>query len=60
MFKTLAERYKVLLAGSCKNSCKHHHHVSKHWEGDEDEDDKDNPIIPEDELILLASEMEEV
>ena len=61
-FKTLAERYKALLAGSRKNSRKHHHHVSKHWDGDGDEgeDNDDNPIIPKDELILLVSVMEEV
>ena len=56
--KTLAERYKALLAGSRKNSRKRHHHVSKHSDADEDNDD--NPIIPEDELILLVSAMEEV
>ena len=60
-FKTLAERYKALLAGSCKkNSRKHRRHVGEHSDGDDDKDDDDNTIIPEDELILLASAMEEV
>ena len=60
-FKTLAERYKALLAGSRKkNSRKRHRHVGEHSDGDDDEDDDDNTIIPEDELILLASAMEEV
>jgi hypothetical protein len=48
------------LAGSRKNSHKHHRHVSEHSDGDDDKDNDDHPIIPEDELILLASEMEEV
>jgi hypothetical protein len=60
-FKTLAERYKALLAGSRKkNSRKRRRHVGEHSDGDDDEDDDDNTIIPEDELILLASAMEEV
>jgi len=59
-FKTLAERYKALLAGSRKNRRKRHHHVCEHSDRDDDEDDDDNTIIPEDELILLASAMEEV
>jgi hypothetical protein len=58
--KTLAERYKALLAGSRKNSRKRRRHGSEHSDADADEDDDDNPIIPEDELILLASTMEEV
>jgi hypothetical protein len=59
-FKTLAERYKALLAGSRKNSRKRHRHGSELGHGGEDEDDDDNPIIPEDELILLASIIEGV
>jgi hypothetical protein len=59
-FKTLAERYKTLLAGSSKNTRKRHHHVSEHSDGDDDEGNDDNPIFPEDELILLAAEMEQV
>ena len=58
-FKTLAERYKALLAGSRKNSRKRRH-VCEDSDRDDDEDDDDNTIIPEDELILLASTMEEV
>ena len=34
--------------------------MSEHSDGDDDEDNDDHPIIPKDELILLASEMEEV
>ena len=59
-FKTLAERYKAMLVGSHKNSCKRHRHVCEHSDRDDDEDDDDYTIIPEDELILLASAMEEV
>jgi hypothetical protein len=60
-FKTLAERYKALLAGSRKkNSRKRHRHVCEHSDRDDDKDDDDNTIIPEDELILLASTMEQV
>jgi hypothetical protein len=59
-FKTLAERYKALLAGSRKNSRKRRRHDSELGHGGEDEDDDDNPIIPEDELILLASIIEGV
>ena len=59
-FKTLAERYKAMLVGSRKNSRKHHRHVCEHSDRDDDEDDDDYTIIPEDELILLASTMEQV
>ena len=59
-FKTLAERYKALLAGSRKNSRKRRRHGSELGHGGEDEDDDDNPIIPEDELVLLASIIEGV
>ena len=59
-FKTLAERYKAMLVGSRKNSRKRHRHVCEHSARDDDEDDDDYTIIPEDELILLASTMEQV
>ena len=59
-FKTLAERYKAMLVGSRKNSHKRHRHVCEHSDRDDDEDDDDYTIIPEDELILLASTMEQV
>ena len=59
-FKTLAERYKAMLVGSRKNSRKRRRHVCEHSDRDDDEDDDDYTIIPEDELILLASTMEQV
>jgi hypothetical protein len=42
------------------NSHKRHRHVCEHSDRDDDKDDDDNTIIPEDELILLASTMEQV
>ena len=59
-FKTLAERYKAMLLVSCQNSRKRCRHVCEHSDRDDDEDDDDYTIIPEDELILLASTMEQV
>jgi hypothetical protein len=60
VFKALAERYKALLGTRRKNSHKRHRHVTEHPGQEDDEDDDDSSVIPEDELVLLATQMEQV
>jgi hypothetical protein len=57
-FKALAERHKALLRGSRKNSRRHHHATAHSGLSDDDEDDDD--AIPQDDLALLATQIEEV
>ena len=49
-----------MLVGSRKNSRKCRRHVYEDSDRDDDKDNDDYTIIPEDELILLASTMEQV
>ena len=56
-FKTLAERYKTIMAVTGKNGWKHHHcHcMSAHLEEEDEKDDDDSSVIPQDALILLVN-----
>jgi hypothetical protein len=59
IFKQLAERHKALLRGSRKNSRKRRrHHTTAHTGLSDDDDDDD--AIPQDDLALLATQIEEM
>jgi len=59
--KVLAERHSALMRGSCKNSRKHRRHFTEFSNLSEDEeDDDDTSVVPEDDLILLATQLTQV
>ena len=59
-FKALAERYKAVMRGSCKNSRKRRRHMMESDDQSDEEEDDDSSVIPEDDLVLLATQLAEV
>ena len=59
--KALAERHRALMRRSGKNSRKRCHHLTEfHADQSDEEDDDDASVIPEDDLGLLATQLERV
>jgi hypothetical protein len=57
--KALAERHRALMRRSGKNSCKRHRHLMKfRADQSDEEDDDDASVVPEDDLGLLATQLE--
>ena len=59
-FKALAERHKAVMRGSCKNSHKRRRHMMESDDQSDEEEDDDSSVIPEDDLVLLATQLAEV
>jgi hypothetical protein len=59
--KVLAERHSALMRGSRKNSRKRRRHLTEFSNLSEDEEeDDDTSVVPEDDLVLLATQLTQV